>query len=54
MNALCKGIEKISCDRTPASLVFSEGMVYSCSSSSSSDEQPAYVSLRTLLSASET
>lgn len=39
--------------RTPASLVFSQSIVYSCSSSSG-DEQPAYASLRTLLSASET
>ena len=37
---------------TPASLVFSEGIVYSCSSSSSSDEQSASASLRTLLSGS--
>ena len=37
---------------TPASLVFSEGMFYSCSSSSSSDEQSASTRLRTLLSES--
>jgi len=34
---------------TPASLVFSEGMFYSCSSSSSRYEQSAYARKRTLL-----
>jgi hypothetical protein len=37
---------------TPASLVFSEGIVYSCSRSSSRYEQSAYARKRTLLSGS--